>query len=85
MQPLTNIAVTAARRAGDVILSYYRRCETGEIASKGDNDFVTEADHKAEAVIMDVIERNYPEGMSLGGYGMPRYEITVSRVSESES
>ena len=61
MQPLTNIAVTAARRAGDVILSYYRRGETGEIASKGDNDFVTEADHKAEAVIMDVIERNYPD------------------------
>ncbi len=61
MQPLTNIAVTAARRAGDVILSYYRRGETGEIARKGDNDFVTEADHKAEAVIMDVIERNYPD------------------------
>lgn len=60
MQPLTNIAVTAARRAGDVILSYYRRGETGEVTRKGDNDYVTEADQRAEATIIDTIRRNYP-------------------------
>ncbi|GAB3670137.1 inositol monophosphatase family protein [Salinisphaera aquimarina] len=62
MQPLTNIAVTAARRAGDVILSYYRRGETGEVTAKrGRNDFVTEADQRAEKTIIDTITRVYPD------------------------
>lgn len=60
MQPLTNIAVTAARRAGDVILSYYRRGDTGQVTRKAENDFVTEADQRAEATIIDTIRRNYP-------------------------
>lgn len=60
MQPLTNIAVTAARRAGDVILSYYRRGDTGEITRKSENDYVTEADQYAEAAIIDAIRRVYP-------------------------
>jgi myo-inositol-1(or 4)-monophosphatase len=61
MQPLTHIAVTAARRAGDVILSYYRRGETGAISRKGENDYATEADKRAEAAIIDTIHRAYPE------------------------
>lgn len=61
MQPLTNIAVTAARRAGDVILSYYRRGDTGEITRKSGNDFVTEADQRAEQAIIDTISRVYPD------------------------
>lgn len=61
MQPLTNVAVNAARRAGDVILSYYRRGETGDVTRKSDNDFVTEADQRAEATIIDVIRRSYPD------------------------
>lgn len=61
MQPLTNVAVNAARRAGDVILSYYRRGETGEVTRKSDNDYVTEADQRAEAVIIDIIQRSYPD------------------------
>ncbi|MES1927294.1 inositol monophosphatase family protein [Salinisphaera sp. T31B1] len=61
MQPLTNIAVTAARRAGDVILSYYRRGDTGEVTAKrGRNDYVTEADQRAEMTIIDTIRRVYP-------------------------
>jgi len=62
MQPLTNIAVTAARRAGDVILSYYRRGDTGEVTAKsGRNDFVTEADQRAEKAIIDTISRIHPD------------------------
>lgn len=62
MQPLTNIAVTAARRAGDVILGYYRRGDTGEVTAKsGRNDFVTEADQRAENAIIDTISRVYPD------------------------
>lgn len=61
MQPLTNIAVTAARRAGDVILGYYRRGETGQVTRKAANDFVTEADQQAEQRIIDTIQRHYPD------------------------
>lgn len=61
MQPLTNIAVNAARRAGDVILSYYRRGDTGHVSRKSENDFVTEADERAEATIIDTIRRVYPQ------------------------
>lgn len=61
MQPLTNIAVTAARRAGDVILSYYRRGEYGQATRKSENDFVTEADRRSEAVIMETIRKSHPD------------------------
>lgn len=61
MQPLTNIAVTAARRAGEVILSYYRRGDTGQITRKAENDYVTEADQYSETTIIDTIRRHYPE------------------------
>ncbi|RJS92334.1 inositol monophosphatase family protein [Salinisphaera sp. Q1T1-3] len=61
VHPLTSIAVNAARRAGDVILSYYRRGETGQVSQKNENDFVTDADHQAERVIIDTIRRSYPD------------------------
>ncbi|MDA3920705.1 MAG: inositol monophosphatase family protein [Salinisphaera sp.] len=61
MQPLTNVAVTAARRAGDLILSYYRRGDTGEVTRKSENDYVTEADQRAEKIIIDSIRRHYPD------------------------
>src|SRR5699024_9173196 len=61
MQPLTNIAVSAARRAGGLILQYYRRGDTGVIERKGENDYVTEVDKRAEAVIIDAIHRVHPD------------------------
>lgn len=61
MQPLTNIAVSAARRAGGLILQYYRRGETGEVERKGENDYVTEVDKRAEAVIIEAIHRVHPD------------------------
>jgi len=61
MQPLTNVAVSAARRAGDVILSYYRRGDTGDVTRKSENDYVTEADQRAEASIIESIRRSYPD------------------------
>jgi myo-inositol-1(or 4)-monophosphatase len=61
MQPLTNIAVTAARRAGDVILSYYRRGDPGTVTEKHKNDYVTEADQHSESTIIDTIRRRHPD------------------------
>jgi myo-inositol-1(or 4)-monophosphatase len=61
MHPLLNIAVQAARRAGEVIARSIPRLESIEIASKGRHDYVTEVDRAAEAEIIAIIRRHYPE------------------------
>ena len=61
MQPLLNIAVKAARRAGDIIVRAIPRLEAVEVQSKGRNDFVTEVDQAAEADIIETIRRLYPD------------------------
>src|SRR6201997_321506 len=61
MQPLLNIAVRAARRAGELIVRSMNRLESLTIASKGRNDFVTEVDRAAEQEIIATIRRHYPQ------------------------
>jgi myo-inositol-1(or 4)-monophosphatase len=61
VQPLLNIAVRAARRAGEVIIRSLNRLESLTVASKGRNDFVTEVDHAAEHEIISSIRRHYPQ------------------------
>src|SRR3954462_2163977 len=61
MQPLLNIAVRAARRAGDIIVRAIPRLEAVEVESKGRNDFVTEIDKAAEADIIQTIRRLHPD------------------------
>ena len=60
MQPLLNIAVRAARGAGDVIVRYLDRLDTLTVREKGRNDFVSDVDHEAEARIIAVIRNAYP-------------------------
>jgi len=61
VQPLLNIAVRAARRAGEVIIRSLNRLESLTVTAKGRNDFVTEVDRAAEAEIIAVIRRHYPQ------------------------
>jgi myo-inositol-1(or 4)-monophosphatase len=61
VQPLLNIAVRAARHAGEVIIRSLNRLESLTVTAKGRNDFVTEVDHAAEAEIIAVIRRHYPQ------------------------
>ncbi|HEV7356568.1 MAG TPA: inositol monophosphatase family protein [Steroidobacteraceae bacterium] len=61
MQPLLNIAMRAARRAGDLIVKSLSRLDSLKIDSKGRNDFVTDIDRKAEADIIATIHRSYPQ------------------------
>jgi myo-inositol-1(or 4)-monophosphatase len=58
--PLLNIAVRAARRAGEVIVRSLNRLDALTVTSKGRNDFVSEVDHVAEAEIIAIIHKNYP-------------------------
>jgi myo-inositol-1(or 4)-monophosphatase len=60
VQALLNIAVRAARAAGEVIVRSLNRLESLTITSKGRNDFVSEVDHAAEAEIIKVIRKSYP-------------------------
>ena len=61
MHPLLNIAVRAARRAGEVIVRSLVRLESLEVTSKGRNDYVSEIDRAAEREIIDIIRKLYPE------------------------
>jgi myo-inositol-1(or 4)-monophosphatase len=61
MQPLLNIAVRAARRAGEVITRGMNRVHRLDVRAKGQNDFVTEIDMQAEREIIDIIHKHYPD------------------------
>ena len=61
MQPLLNIGMRAARRAGDLIVRSLSRLDSVKIDTKGRNDFVTDIDRKAEAEIIATIRRSHPD------------------------
>lgn len=66
MHPILNIAVTAARRAGDIITRSLDRVGKLNVQQKNMNDFVTEIDQLAEKDIIATIRRAYPTHSILG-------------------
>lgn len=60
MKPGLNIAVSAARAAGQVILRNMNRLPDIKVHSKGTNDFVSEVDQQAEKSIIAIIQKAYP-------------------------
>ena len=69
MQPLLNIAVRAARRAGEIITRGMNHVHRLEVRSKGQNDFVTEIDLAAERDIVETIRKHYPDHAILAEEG----------------
>ncbi|MGD8112347.1 inositol-1-monophosphatase [Vibrio sp. TRT 21S02] len=61
MHPMLNIAIRAARKAGNHIAKSLENSEKIESTQKGTNDFVTNVDKEAEAIIIDVIKNSYPD------------------------
>jgi myo-inositol-1(or 4)-monophosphatase len=61
MQPLLNIGMRAARRAGDLIVKSLARLDSLKVDTKGRNDFVSDIDRKSEADIIATIRRSYPQ------------------------
>lgn len=61
MHPLLTIAVRAARRAGELVVRSQHKAATLEVTAKSRNDFVTEIDRAAEAEIVAVIHKAYPQ------------------------
>ncbi len=60
MHPMLNIAVRAARSAGDLILRHADQTGTLRIDQKSKNDFASEVDRKAEQEIIKIIQTAYP-------------------------
>ena len=61
MHPMLNIAIRAARAAGDSIVREMDRACDIPIQDKGKNDFVTEVDKNAEEIIISTIQKSYPD------------------------
>jgi myo-inositol-1(or 4)-monophosphatase len=59
--PMLNIAIRAARAAGDIIVRNMDRIDRLKVVSKRNNDFVTEVDQKAEEAIIDIIKTAFPD------------------------
>lgn len=61
MHALLNVAVMAARRAGDTLIRKMKNLDKIKVEKKGPNDFVSDADHAAERAVMQTILKHYPE------------------------
>ena len=58
---MLKIAESAALKAGKVILQSIDRLDRVQIAEKENHDFVTDVDTKAESVIMEILQKTYPD------------------------
>ena len=56
---LVETAIEAAKAGAQVLRHYFRRADL-EVAEKSRHDFVTEADHRSEARILEVIHGRFP-------------------------
>jgi len=66
MHPMINIAVRAARSAGNILLRYFERTDSLQVSAKARNDFVSEVDRLAEQEIVRVIQKAHPDHAVLG-------------------
>lgn len=65
-RPAVNVAVRAARAAGQIILRYMNRLDSLEVIEKQRHDYVSEVDKLAEAEIIRELRRAYPRDAILG-------------------
>ncbi|UAA39425.1 inositol-1-monophosphatase [Paraneptunicella aestuarii] len=66
MHPMLNIAIRAARSAGDFIARSFESDVDIKAEKKGDNDYVTKIDREAEQIIINKIKQSYPEHSFVG-------------------
>jgi len=65
MHPMVNIALAAARKAGEIIARAADRLDLIEVGRKAGNDFVTEIDRAAEREIIFHLRKAYPDHLIL--------------------
>ena len=69
MHPMLNIAIRAARTAGNIIAKGFETQAELQIEAKGDNDYVTRVDKEAEQAIIHKIKQSFPEHSFVGEEG----------------
>ena len=65
-------ATEAARRGGEVLLSWWRRLPAAAVEEKAQNDFVSRADRESEAAIVETLLSRHPGDGVLGEEGARR-------------
>ena len=63
---MANIALRAARKAGDVMVRAYERLDELDVEEKSKNDFVSNVDRECESIIIDALHQAYPDHGILG-------------------
>jgi myo-inositol-1(or 4)-monophosphatase len=66
---MMNIAIKAARAAGNIQLRAFNHPEALEVSEKGAGDFVTQIDKECERVIKEIISEAFPDHAFLGEEG----------------
>ena len=61
MHALLNVAVMAARRAGETLIRKMVSLEKLKVEEKGHNDFVSDADRAAEQAVISTVQKHYPD------------------------
>ena len=61
MHALLNVAVMAAHSGGDTLIRMLPKLDKIKVEQKGRNDFVSEADRKAEYAVIRTILKHYPD------------------------
>ncbi|WMY96408.1 MAG: inositol-1-monophosphatase [Arsenophonus sp.] len=65
MHPILNIAIKAARQAGNFISKSYEKTFPMEIKPNKKNDFISHVNKHAEKIIIEIIHKFYPTHMIL--------------------
>lgn len=66
MHPTINIAVRAARKAGNQIRKGFERLDAFNVTKKAPHDYVTDIDKIAEDMILDIIQKAFPRDDIIG-------------------
>ena len=61
MHALLNVAVMAARRAGNSLIRNLNKLDQLTVETKGRNDYVSDADRAAEQEVVETIHKHYPD------------------------
>ena len=81
MHAMLNIAIRAARKAGDIIARSCDQVDTLIVRHKAENDFVSEIDQRAEQAIINTLLKAYPDHAILaeesGSRGSGEYEWLI--------
>lgn len=65
-EPLVNIAIQAARAAGNIIIRAVNRLDRVKVSEKGLHDYVTDVDQQAEQEIISLVRKKFPNHAIVG-------------------